>query len=169
MASDDVESDSGPPRWLADAMLGKLARYLRFLGHDTAYVRDLSDDEIASLARSGRRTLLTRDRALAGRATGSLLLLHSDLPGQLREVARGFPGVQFRVRLDRCPGCNVSLRPWAGPTADSAWPRELPRALIESGVPVHECPACARRYWDGSHAARIREVVAGALDGDGAR
>ncbi|MCI4329635.1 MAG: Mut7-C RNAse domain-containing protein [Thermoplasmata archaeon] len=169
MAPDDVGSDSGTPRWLADAMLGKLARYLRFLGHDTAYVRDLPERELATLARSEGRTLLTRDRSLAGRAPSSLLLHESDLPGQLREVARAFPHVPFEVKFDRCPDCNIPLRPWAKPTKDSDWPTEIPRPLIDSGVPVHECPSCARRYWEGSHAARIREVVAAAIGGDGLR
>lgn len=169
MAPDDVGSDTGPPRWLADAMLGKLARYLRFLGHDTLYIRDMADGELAALARSEGRTLLTRDRSLAERVPGSLLLDGFDLPGQLREVVRAFPREAFDVKFDRCPDCNVPLRPWAKPTTESSWPSEVPMTLIESGVPVHECPSCARRYWEGSHAARIREVVAAAVGGDGPR
>ncbi len=37
--------DGGPPRFLADAMLGRLARWLRVLGLDVAYDADISDDD----------------------------------------------------------------------------------------------------------------------------
>jgi hypothetical protein len=149
--------------WLADAMLGKLARYLRFLGHDTAYARGLSDAETVTLARNEGRILLTRDRSLAAQTGHSLLLRESGLTGQLREVAHAFPEVPFHVTFDRCPECNARLRPWAAPSAESFWPPEVPRKLMDAGVPVSECPMCARRYWEGSHASRIRELVAGAI------
>ena len=35
---------STPSRFLADVMLGKLARWLRMLGYDTAYDRDAANE-----------------------------------------------------------------------------------------------------------------------------
>jgi uncharacterized protein len=155
----DVARPTDPPRWLADEMLGKLARYLRFLGHDTAYARGLEDDELLALARSERRTLLTRDRALAARAEPSLLLRAAQLPGQLAEVRLRFPEIPFEVTFDRCPECNVPLRRWIPPSDGSPWPEELPRELVVQGLEVRTCPSCSRHYWEGSHAARIRDIV----------
>jgi hypothetical protein len=40
-----------PPRLLCDAMLGKLARWLRVLGCDVAYRADVADAEIARSSR----------------------------------------------------------------------------------------------------------------------
>ena len=54
------------PRFIADAMLGKLARWLRLLGYDTLYSQE-SDSIIAQHARSQERILLTRARELAAR------------------------------------------------------------------------------------------------------
>ena len=42
-------------RFIADAHLGKLARYLRMLGLDTVYRNDLKDDEIINRSRSSYR------------------------------------------------------------------------------------------------------------------
>ena len=48
-------------RFLADAMLGKLAKYLRICGFDTAY-RTVNDEDPVQWARKEGRILLTRNR-----------------------------------------------------------------------------------------------------------
>ncbi len=76
------------PRFLADAMLGRLARWLRVLGLDTAYDPAVPDSLLVSWARAEERILLTRDRALLAEL-GPLpaLLVGPDAPLlQLREV-----------------------------------------------------------------------------------
>ena len=40
----------GPPRFVLDTHLGRLARYLRMLGLDTLYRNDYRDDELARLS-----------------------------------------------------------------------------------------------------------------------
>ena len=51
-----------PPRFAADAMLGRLARWLRVLGFDTAYDSAIADPELVRMAAIEERVLLTRDR-----------------------------------------------------------------------------------------------------------
>ncbi|MCI4355682.1 MAG: Mut7-C RNAse domain-containing protein [Thermoplasmata archaeon] len=154
-----------PRRWLADEMLGRLARYLRFLGEDTSYVRGLDDREVARLAEEERRILVTRDRALARRARGAKLLTSGHLPNQLRELFLAFPDLPRTVRFDRCPECNALLERWPVPASSDAWPAELPKSRVLAGLDVWACTPCSRRYWDGSHATRIRSVVAQAAGG----
>lgn len=50
-------------RFAADRMLGKLAKWLRFLGYDTTYSNDLSEDEYLAQVNEGR-ILLTRNTRL---------------------------------------------------------------------------------------------------------
>ncbi len=66
--------------FFADAMLGKLARWLRILGYDTAYERDVSDEELIERVGHEKRWLLTRDRYLAQRrlVRDRLTLLRAD-------------------------------------------------------------------------------------------
>lgn len=149
------------PRWLADEMLGRLARYLRFLGHDTLYVRDRTDAEIRDLARAEGRRLLTRDRDLAARTPRAVLLTSPDLDEQLRGLRTEFPHLSYEVRFDRCTACNGRLDP-IPPSAGGAAAPPRP-ARLGANLPLYRCAACGHLYWEGSHTARIRERLRSAL------
>ena len=49
-----------PPRFLADRMVGKLAKWLRILGYDTVYMPEVSPTRVKREARRQDRILLTR-------------------------------------------------------------------------------------------------------------
>jgi uncharacterized protein len=55
-----------PPgsRFIFDVHLGALARRLRLVGVDVAYVNDAGDDALIEQANAGRRILLTQDRGM---------------------------------------------------------------------------------------------------------
>ena len=55
------------PLLLADAMLGRLCKWLRIWGYDTVYASSWSDHKIAARARAENRIVLTRDRELVRR------------------------------------------------------------------------------------------------------
>jgi uncharacterized protein with PIN domain len=148
-------------------MLGRLARYLRFFGHDTSYLLGRTDAQIVEEVEREDRTLLTRDRQLAHRVPGALLIRSHAIGEQLREVRDAFPGAPYALTFDRCAECNAPLVPWVR-RPEEEWPSELPRERVEAGLSVYRCPACGRRYWDGSHTDRIREKVAEWLGGAGA-
>lgn len=148
-------SEGAPPRWLVDEMLGRLARYLRFFGQDTVYARGLEDSRIRELAISEGRILITRDRALALRTDGAILLHTTEIRGQLREVVSARPSVRFELRFDRCPECNGGLDQFAPGT------RPTPPHPVNG--PTYRCPECDRWFWDGSHTERIRTFVRDAL------
>jgi len=145
-----------PPRWLVDEMLGRLARYLRFVGCDTAYVRGLSDDELLELGRRERRILLTRDRALSRRSPSSFLVTSPVLAEQWRAVRRAWPSVPTEPSFVRCSLCNGPLEPRppheAGPSA--------PPTVRSGAGPLYGCRDCGHRYWEGSHTAEIRARIA---------
>jgi uncharacterized protein with PIN domain len=56
-------------------MLGKLARWLRFLGYDTSYSTAERDEELLSRAELEGRVILTRDVQLVSRAKERALLI----------------------------------------------------------------------------------------------
>ena len=58
-------------KFLADGMLGKLARWLRMLGQDVIYSVQFSDNELLELAKAECRVLLTKDLELYKRAIGT--------------------------------------------------------------------------------------------------
>ena len=148
-----------PPRWLADEMLGRLARYLRFVGCDTLYVRDVSDDEIVARAGAEGRVVLTRDRELARRAPGAFWVASPHLPDQWRAVRAAWPDVPAELSYERCPICNGTLGRYA-PGTDPVREAGLPTERVRAGLEVWACSACGQLYWEGSHAAHIRARLA---------
>jgi len=147
------------PRWLVDEMLGRLARYLRFVGYDTEYARGMGDTAIAERARHERRTIVTRDRALARAVAGSVRIDSPVLSAQWGELRRAYPSLRSVPSFDRCTACNGRLR--EGPTSSVAGTGvELPPALVETGGPIFVCEACGHVYWDGSHTRRVRATLA---------
>jgi uncharacterized protein with PIN domain len=140
---------------LADAMLGRLAKWLRMLGYDTTYVADTDSYAVLRSARAEGRLILTRDRELATRKGVRGLFIDSDaLEEQLEQVYLTL-GAPEEPALPRCSICNQPLH-------------DLPRQLVVSRVPPfiykkHErfkaCPECHRVYWRGSHWGRIQIIT----------
>lgn len=146
-----------PPRFLADAHLGGLARRLRLLGFDTELARDAPDRSLADLADGDGRIVLSRDRELLKHrrvARGRYVRARST-DEQLREVLAHF-GLRDSARpFTRCLECNAPLR--HAERAEVA-DRLPPRVAAEQ----HEftlCTGCGRAYWPGSHWRRLRALV----------
>jgi len=147
-------------RILLDTMCGGLRSYLRMCGHDAAYAldRDVEDDDrLLSWADEEDRTLVTRDRHLAGRADRSILLESKPVEDQLRELLAA--GVELtladpRARCGRCNGPLERVEDW--PTPDYA--------PDPGEVEVWRCTGCGQHFWRGSHWDDVRETLAG-LDG----
>ena len=152
------------PRWLADEMLGRLARYLRFLGHDTEYAVGVEDDAVLARAVAEHRRLLTRDRALARRLPESVLLTTTDLPRQLRAVRAAAPDAGYSVAFRRCTLCKGRRDGWS-PRDGGERPRGVPQDLVDAGAAIYACAACGHVYWEGSHTARVRADVTRWLEG----
>ena len=148
-----------PPRFAADAMLGRLARWLRVLGYDTSYDAAIADPVLVAQANAEGRVLLTRDRHLL-RELHPLRAheVRQDQPlAQLAAVvdALGLADTPPRVLFTRCLLCNCLLD--AIPPAE-ALPL-LPPGVRDIPGPVRRCPCCQRMYWDGSHVRRMRGAL----------
>jgi hypothetical protein len=136
-------------RFIADMMLGRLARWLRLYGYDTLYgVED--DDEILRVALAENRVLLTRDSGLAKRAekfgVESILLNSNSLEGQVGELKKH--GLEFRELFPanaRCPKCNGQIRPVSKEDVRD----RVPRAVYERYDEFYVCENCGQIYWQG--------------------
>jgi uncharacterized protein with PIN domain len=141
---------------LADAMLGRLAKWLRILGYDTAYLADTDDFAVMRLARAEGRLVLTRDHALAGRRGVRALLVESEvLEEQLRQV-RAVVGPPPGAPFSRCPVCNQPLVEAAPELVAARLPRYVQRAHTRFSL----CVACDQLYWPGSHWQRMQALIA---------
>ena len=89
-------------------MLGRLARWLRVLGFDAAYRKELPGDRLLTLAAREDRVLLTRDGRLRDpRGRARVVRIHSEqFREQLRELDRVLPLGGVETRPQRCVECN---------------------------------------------------------------
>jgi uncharacterized protein with PIN domain len=154
-----------PLAFFADAMLGRLARWLRMLGYDTAYEKVISDESLVARVLTERRWLLTRDsylvqrKVLRGRHT---LVVSDHLPDQLRQLRS-----ELHLELDlsdrtasRCASCNNILIVIPHEKAALTVP-----AYVASLHPHFvQCRSCGRIYWPGTHwthmVTRLQELRA---------
>lgn len=149
-------------KFVADCMVGKLARWLRLLGFDVSYYRKIEDEKLIELAVKERRVVLTRDHELIRKVAKrkslkqKALLIESDRwPEQVEQVLDHF---KLRRKIDpnsRCLECNAKLK-------------FLPKARAKNLVPpfVYEkadsfalCPNCGRVYWKGTHFRDMEEKL----------
>lgn len=139
------------PRFVADHMLGSLARWLRMMGYDTVYDRKLDDPSIVQLARAEARFVLTRDKEL-GKEPGALLVEQDDLDSQLKAVAERY-GVRFRPELIRCSACNGDLVEIAKEQAREV----VPEGALAGNDRFWKCGKCGKVFWKGTHWNGIME------------
>ncbi|MGD0072972.1 MAG: Mut7-C RNAse domain-containing protein [Candidatus Binataceae bacterium] len=143
-----------PPKFAADVMLARLARWLRLIGADVTWGGELHGGALLETARREGRIALTRDKRL--RTASDVLFIESNyFREQLRQVLERFPFDPRAHAFTRCSGCNEPLI-------------EVSRELVRHRVPLFvyashetfaECERCGRVYWNATHLERaLREL-----------
>jgi hypothetical protein len=150
------------PRFLADAHLGRLARYLRLLGFDTLFHNDLGDAALARLAAEQGRILLTRDRGLLMRreVTHGGFVRSRRPPEQLQEVLRRWDLFSLIRPFSRCTLCNAPV----AVVDKAAVAARLPPASRRHYDAFWQCQGCGQLYWRGGHYRRLQRLVEQAAD-----
>ena len=139
-------------------MLGRLARWLRILGFDTWYFREIDDRELLELHAETGRVLLTRDTHLVQcRGVGRHVLVGSD--GWAEQLQQVVVALSLEVRpermLTRCLLCNLPLEKLA---PEEAYGR-VPDYVAGSTSAFRRCKSCDKVYWPGTHRKRMEEVA----------
>jgi len=147
-------------KFLADRMLGKLAKELRMLGYDTIYYRGENAYPLIKLAREEGRVILTRNtKLIPKRPEDRIIRVMEDKPPlQLRElIQKKVISLEEENLFSRCLLCNILLD-------------EIPREEAEGKVPdfifyqqkkFFRCPQCLRIFWKGSHQNHMQKKVNG--------
>ena len=143
----------GAPRFVADVMLGRLAKWLRIAGFDVLYSNRISDDELVEIFNREARILLSRDtRLLVRKSVRHFVFLESqNLPDQLKQVL-DFAGSSIRSAiLTRCLCCNEELieAPQEGMCS------VVPGYVYRTQSQFKSCPRCNRIFWAGTHRSSI--------------
>ena len=143
--------------FVAEATLGKLAKWLRIIGFDTIYApKNLAK---ALMGTNGKpRIYLTRTRRMTcmGKTPTCIFIVSDDPFEQLKEVIDAVDMMPEDVKpFSRCIRCNISIR-----QVDKTYVRGLvPEYILETQHIFQTCTGCGRIYWPGTHAERSREVI----------
>ena len=147
-------------KFLADAMLGKLTRWLRILGQDVVYSIEFNDSELLDLVKKEKRVLLTKDFELYKRAISKGLDSYN-VEGMtesehLASIAKRY-NLDLSVNMDNshCPLCNAKL---------VSIPKEQLKLELETNTFAYynkfwKCPNCGQIYWQGGHWTQINNTL----------
>ena len=145
-------------KFIADVMVGRLAKYLRMAGYDVAYINNIKDDMIIEIARNKDRIILTRDRLMLERKEiknhiiKSVFIKDDGLSAQLKQVKYEL-NIDLKPSLKRCIKCNARLE-------------EIKKEHVRKKVPPYVystqdyfllCTGCKKLYWRGTHYKNINE------------
>ncbi len=146
-------------RFLADAPLGKLAKWLRILGHDTLYFRRANRGVLIEKARSEGRVVLTRDTNLKEQLVlnhvSHLFIQSNSISDQLQRVNAVFPLLTAARPFTRCLVCNEELQAVFKEVVEG----RVAEFVYQTQKNFVECPRCQKVYWPGTHRGRMEEKV----------
>lgn len=144
-------------RFIADAHLGKVARYLRLLGFDCLFFNDAGDSNLAAISVDQGRVLLTRDRdLLMHRVITHGCFVHATEPKQqLKEIVQRLQLESEYNPFTRCMVCNGLLMA----VERSRIEGRLPQRVGENYNEFWCCDECGRIYWKGSHYREMRHFI----------
>ncbi len=170
-------------KFIADVMLGRLAKRLRLMGFDVLYDRTLSDNELIRLSLEQDRAILTRDTGLAERplAENHLFITSDRINEQIHQVldtlkenpppspfskggriglipplAKGgeFEAPAKLYPLTRCSLCNEPLARISKQAAKDL----IPQHVYEKKDRFLQCGKCGRIYWRGTHVRKMEFI-----------
>ncbi len=147
-------------RFYADAMLGKLARFLRFLGYDTLYRSEESVEKMLETSFENNRIVLSKSKDIVNKcnklSVKSLFITTNDIGYQLKTL-KDVLHLEISVPPlnTRCSMCNNEL---------IEKNKQEIIGLIPKGTERHhdrfwQCSSCGKIYWIGSHWKAIEKII----------
>jgi uncharacterized protein len=146
------------PRFLCDCNLGRLAKWLRILGFDTLYMKDIRGEIVNEECLTGR-IILTRSGKLSSHK-GYFLIKSNYIAEQIKEVNENFFLSKQLMPLSRCIVCNESLVSVDNPKATG----HVPEYVLNTVGSFKNCPNCNRFYWHGSHIKHVTDTIQNTME-----
>jgi len=149
-------------KFICDDNLGKLAKFLRILGFDTAFNNNYDDQTLLKTASNENRFLLSKDNNLINKTHpfGIMILSHNDPIEQLGQAIKNLNlKISSELLFSRCSLCNtVCENIDKTEVADKVFPY-----ILNTHAIIKKCPSCRRFYWKGTHYNKILKNLESAV------
>ena len=144
--------------FIADAMLGRLAKWMRITGCDVEYFPKISDNKISERAFHSGRIILTRNTMLIRRKINrknSFFVESDHYRDQLKQVVKAFSIDPMKKLFTQCLLCNKKLI-----TIDKIFVADsVPEYVYYTMDNFKTCPSCNRLYWKATHKNNVVEQL----------
>lgn len=140
-------------KFVADSMLGKLAKWMIAAGFDVVFKKNSSREFVISIAKEQERIILTRDLAIK---ESDVVFVESDnFREQIEQVFKlsGIPSSE--KAFTRCLDCNIILIPADKDEVEG----KVPPYVFKTHRKFLRCPQCDKIFWKGSHYDRMKEIL----------
>jgi uncharacterized protein with PIN domain len=149
--------------------VGKLARWLRMMGHDSVFFSGEDDSGMVKQALAEDRIILTRDtgimkrRAITEGRVRAVLILSEAPEEQMQQLMNLFDLKGQARPFTLCLECNQTLKTRSREEVAG----RVPPYVYRTQQQYMECPDCRRIYWRGTHwKAMINRLEKLAKDGN---
>jgi len=146
---------------IVDGMLGNIAKWLRLLGIDVQYERNMDDEELIQMALKNDAILITGDEELSFKAFKrkiKVIYIQNKIP---KEIAIKKILKELNLRKEdlnigsRCIVCNNLLKQVNKENITD----KIPSKVLESNEEFWYCDKCKKLYWYGSHWKNIEKEL----------
>ena len=145
-------------KFIADAMLGKLAKYLRMFNVDVLYFTYIEDDNLIEKAKQENRIILTRDTFLIKRRYFKFNKFVFIKGNYINEQLKSFNSVyklNMTAVLKRCLECNNVL----DVIDKKKVLKRVPQYVLATQENFKICKNCNKIYWKGTHYYNMKDML----------
>lgn len=144
-------------KFILTSELGRLAKWLRIFGFDSAYFRDDNTGSLIIQALRDSRVVLTRNHRLPKPGGVKIVCVEAEkIKGQIWEVLGKLQiKVDRRHMFTRCIICNEAL---VGVDKESIRGK-VPEYVFKTQDDFITCPRCKRIYWQGTHWGNVAKTL----------
>jgi len=152
---------SNKPKFLADAMLGNIARKLRLIGFDCKYYATIKDEQLLSIAENENRVLITRDHEISNickkQNIVTIDLLGTDEMSQIVEICKKINVNRCKINMTnvRCTLCNGIIQPVEKEKIIDRIPTKVAQNIQQFWI----CDSCNHIYWEGTHIRNLQKFI----------
>jgi len=137
--------------------LGRLTRWLRLFGYDSAYFNSDDMKQLFVTAFNESRIVVTKRKSFPNTNILKVIYVKGDT------LERQFPELRKKIKLDignrtlftRCADCNREVFRIKKESVSGL----VPEYVFKTQKDFFQCPECARIFWKATHWYRAKEFL----------